>query len=273
MTHQPTAAQSYTLPDSLTLAEAADRTEAHGAAPADVARAVCLLLAATVRDLLTGDDHDAKFDAVGLELLRNHVLGTMTATGYYWTADGGRRQFEEACASYELTGWSCDLTDENRDAWEALCTVLDGDDLSTRYRLDLPRAAACFLADPALIPTHVQISTDRIYPAYVDPSRRWNGWVVPRFSLGTVRQLAIDTASDADEWGHDSVPTVHVIDGGTDRDGRPRVVVLTVDWSYHGQEDPKEITHVLTPCADGLYSVGGCEWTWSIADAPTTDAP
>ncbi|WP_327267161.1 hypothetical protein OG444_40230 (plasmid) [Streptomyces sp. NBC_01232] len=154
MTHdRPTAAQSYTLPDSLTLAEAADRADDCSTDSAAVARAVCLLLAATVRDLLTKGDHDAGFDATGLELLRHHVLGTMTATGYYWTADGGRHQFEEANASYDLTGWSCDLTDKNQDAWEPLCTALDGDDLGTRYRLDLPRAAACILTDPALMPT------------------------------------------------------------------------------------------------------------------------
>ncbi|MFE4263427.1 hypothetical protein [Streptomyces sp. NPDC056883] len=142
MTPQQITAQSYTLPAALALAEAGDRAEQYETDQAGAARAACLLLAATVRDLLTDCDHDAPFDATGLELRLNPGPGTVSATGYYWTADGERREFQGADDVYHLQGWAHFLTTDNQDTWEQLCAVQDGGTHTTWYRLDLIRASA-----------------------------------------------------------------------------------------------------------------------------------
>ncbi|MFE3557284.1 hypothetical protein ACFXKW_20815 [Streptomyces sp. NPDC059193] len=133
--------QSYTLPDCIYLAEAAD-VDPTTADPAHVARAMCLLLAGTVRDLLTETDHDAPFDATGLELCLLHATGEVKATGFYWTAGGEYREFPGVEDTYHLNGWTCDLNDHNGEAWKPLCDLIGGDVNATRYRLDLTRAAA-----------------------------------------------------------------------------------------------------------------------------------
>ncbi|WP_327258213.1 hypothetical protein [Streptomyces sp. NBC_01244] len=142
MTTQHTAAQSYTLPAALALAEAGDRAEQYESDQAAAARAACLLLAATVRDLLTDCDHDAPFDATALELRLNPGPGTVSATGFYWTTEGERQEFQGAEDRYHLQGWAHYLTTDNQDTWEQLCTVTDGGTHATRYRLDLIRASA-----------------------------------------------------------------------------------------------------------------------------------
>lgn len=81
------------------------------------------------------------------------------------------------------------------------------------------------------------------YEAKLNPSKLWNGWVSPRFTLDTVRQLANDTQGLAEKDGFDCLETVHVIegradspnsahviDGGTDGEGNPRQVIVHVCW-------------------------------------------
>ncbi|MGW1801703.1 hypothetical protein ACWCQN_38750 [Streptomyces sp. NPDC001984] len=101
------------------------------------------------------------------------------------------------------------------------------------------------------------------FAAKVDPTHRWNGWLCPRFTLDTVREMAARSQEMADEYGHDSVPTIHVIDGGTDQ-GEPRVVVAQISWQYH-DGDAEGATSIINPDDDGLYGIGGGEWTWLIA--------
>ncbi|WP_406050980.1 hypothetical protein OG280_26365 [Streptomyces virginiae] len=137
----PNPGQSYQLPDGLHLAQALDRAEAPDAEAADIARSMCLLLAATVRDILTDHDHDAGFDATGLELLFTAANGTVNAPGSYWTGDGTHREFEGTEDTYHLDGWAHALDETNRDTWASLCEVLDDNGHTVRYRLDLTRAA------------------------------------------------------------------------------------------------------------------------------------
>lgn len=109
------------------------------------------------------------------------------------------------------------------------------------------------------------------YDAQLDPTHRWNGWLVPQFTLDTVRQIAARTQELADEYGHESFDTIHVIDGGTHR-GEPRVVVVHVRWQYH-DDQPEHATEVVQPNAEDLHPIGGCEWTWyEAAPAPDTAA-
>ncbi|MEY2233135.1 hypothetical protein [Streptomyces sp. BF23-19] len=133
--------ESYQLPDDRHLAQALDRAEAPDAQADDIARIMCLLLAATVRDILTDHEYPAAFDAVGLEL---HATadGTVRTTGAYWVGDGTRREFEEPGAEYHLDAWACELDNANRDTWAPLCELLSDDSGTARYRLDLIRAAA-----------------------------------------------------------------------------------------------------------------------------------
>ncbi|WP_324787144.1 hypothetical protein [Streptomyces sp. H51] len=74
------------------------------------------------------------------------------------------------------------------------------------------------------------------YEAKVDRTQRWNGFLVPRFDLDTVRKIAERTQEAAEEYGHDSIDTIHVIDGGTVR-GEPRAVVVHAQWQWM-TEDP-----------------------------------
>ncbi|WP_327413843.1 hypothetical protein [Streptomyces sp. NBC_01233] len=132
------AGQSYQLPDGLHLAQALDRAEAPDAPAADIARSMCLLLAATVRDILTDHDHNA----TGLELLFSLANSTVNASGSYWTGDGTRREFAGTEDTYHLNGWAHSLDETNRDTWASLCEVLGENGHTVRYRLDLTRAAA-----------------------------------------------------------------------------------------------------------------------------------
>ncbi|MEU1853915.1 hypothetical protein ABZ499_32830 [Streptomyces sp. NPDC019990] len=101
------------------------------------------------------------------------------------------------------------------------------------------------------------------FDAKVDPHNLWNGFVSPRFTLETARELAAQTQAMAEECGAESVDTVHVIDAGaTDRDGKPLAFVLRVSWMYVEQEGAKQCTLIIEPDDEGLYSIGGWEWTW-----------
>ncbi|WP_030390833.1 hypothetical protein [Streptomyces sp. NRRL S-241] len=113
--------------------------------------------------------------------------------------------------------------------------------------------------------TRVTIDDENSYAAVVDPTNRWNGWVSPYLPLDSVRQLSADRMVAADKYGHATVDTIHVVDGGVDLEGAPSVVVLHIRWQYILEEGPVAVTSVIAPTEDGLYGIGGWEWTWSIS--------
>ncbi|MGO4420918.1 hypothetical protein AB4Z54_19890 [Streptomyces sp. MCAF7] len=95
------------------------------------------------------------------------------------------------------------------------------------------------------------------YDAKVDPTNLWNGWLSPHFTLDTVRKLSARTLEMADKDGFDCMETVHVIDGradspssvhviegGTDRDGNPQRVTVHVRWPML-DEDPKQAVSIF----------------------------
>lgn len=100
------------------------------------------------------------------------------------------------------------------------------------------------------------------YDALVDPDAQWNGRLSPHFTLDTVRELATRTQQMADEYGHDSTDTIHVIDGGADIEGEARAVVLHIRWQYLPESGAAT---VVEPNEQGLYGIGGWEWTWHFA--------
>lgn len=103
------------------------------------------------------------------------------------------------------------------------------------------------------------------YDGHVDLGTHWNGYAQPLFTLDTVRQIATDTQTLADECGFDSVITAHVIDGDPGHEGEPRSVVLVVNWQWWEQGNgAKNVTHISEPTADGLYGLGGSSWCWEF---------
>ncbi|MEH0579078.1 MULTISPECIES: hypothetical protein [Streptomyces] len=96
------------------------------------------------------------------------------------------------------------------------------------------------------------------YDAKLDPTNLWNGFLAPHFTLDTVKKMAARTTEMAEEeCGYTSVPTVHVIegrtdspssvhviDGGLDRDGHPRRIVAHVRWPLADQ-DPNQAVSIF----------------------------
>lgn len=113
-----------------------------------------------------------------------------------------------------------------------------------------------------MIDTWVTLDGEYIYPARLDRSNRWNGWLSPGLTLDVVRQLAAHTEEAAEAYGHECVDQIVVIDG------EPEPVVLHIRWQYLPECGPSAAT-VVTPDEDGLYWIGGSEWTWSeVEDGP-----
>ncbi|GGZ23473.1 hypothetical protein GCM10010387_15820 [Streptomyces inusitatus] len=149
MTTQPPTRPAYPLPDSGTLSVAAQTAlNASHQAAYRLGRVMAVVAAAAVRDILTGHDHEAAFDAAGVELTET-ADGSLQATGWYWTAAGEQHTFAEAIgereASWSVSGmneWTSYLDDSNRDVWHPLCTEALDRDGCPAYRLDLAKAAA-----------------------------------------------------------------------------------------------------------------------------------
>ncbi|MFH8642723.1 hypothetical protein [Streptomyces goshikiensis] len=133
--------QSYRVPDNEALRDALALADSCLVGREAAARTMCVLLAATIRDLFTDYEPEAPFDAVALELLL-HISGRVSPSGWYWTADGTRRELPGAEDTYHLSEWSGELGKANRAGWLPLCTLIGGTMQFTRYRLDLARAAA-----------------------------------------------------------------------------------------------------------------------------------
>ncbi|WP_405893754.1 hypothetical protein OG272_15920 [Streptomyces sp. NBC_00104] len=59
-------------------------------------------------------------------------------------------------------------------------------------------------------------------------------------------------------------PTPKAIEPGGE--GEPRAVVLHIRWMYMDHnEEGEEAAQVIQPNAEGLYGIGGWEWTWHFA--------
>ncbi|MEJ8640218.1 hypothetical protein [Streptomyces sp. MS2.AVA.5] len=158
--------------------------------------------------------------------------------------------------------------------------VTSDDDLTLCTLPDRPIITSNTVLPTGLeIPMDVTATGDHVYPAMVDVTSRWNGFLSPSFTLATVRQLAADTQTMADEYGYGDMDTVHVIDGGTNAEGQPRAVVIHVRWQYLG-EGSDTAANIVKPNASGRYPIGGWEWTWQAVEPreqptapPTSDSP
>lgn len=88
-------------------------TDAHD----QLGRAMVVVTAAAVRDILTGHEPDAPFDAAGVELVEAE-RGPLYPTGRYWTLTGEERTFTEAVGEseagngiHDMSEWTAYLDD------------------------------------------------------------------------------------------------------------------------------------------------------------------
>ncbi|MEW1700378.1 hypothetical protein [Streptomyces sp. NPDC091278] len=114
-----------------------------------LARLLLVYIAAGVRDILTGGDPEAPFDASYVEL-RPASDGSLILTGRYWTAAGDTRTFDSTegvekspwGAAYEMNEWVPYLDNGNDRVWRPLVITQELFGTVVGYRLDLVRAAA-----------------------------------------------------------------------------------------------------------------------------------
>ncbi|PWI05484.1 hypothetical protein DIZ27_38800 [Streptomyces sp. NWU339] len=280
MTNQPPSRPAYQLPDSHALGAAVtkaldDARQANG----QLGRVIAVVTAAAVRDVLTGHQPDALFDAARLELVEGED-GSLFPTGRYWAQAGEERTFTEAVglteagnAVHDMSGWTACLDDATRHAWRPLCEELPDHDGRPAYSLDLARAAALTIDEPApaeaaggngMVEVLVCSNDRQHYPALVDPVDQHDGYVRPWFDLATVRRIAADTRRDARQHGHGSIDTVHVLTGKVNRTRHK--VVLAICWMWLGGDKRQQAVEVLHPNEDGRYAVGGHDWCWYALD-------
>ncbi|MFJ1607015.1 hypothetical protein ACIOHS_27130 [Streptomyces sp. NPDC088253] len=275
MTTQPASRPAYKIPAHLGAAAHA-ALDADRAARDQLGRAMLVTTAAAVRDILTGHEPDAPFDASAVELVEGGG-GSLFPTGRYWTLAGVERTFTDTVGLAEagngihgMSEWTAYLDYSNRNVWGPLCAELPGRDRRLAWALDLLRAAALPLDDPGarkpgeMVEVMVCANDRDRYAAVVDPDDQRNGHVRPWFDLDTVRRIAATTQADAAQYGHGSVDTVHVMEGAVD--GTAHAVVMVVCWMYLGGEKREQAVEVLQPNADGRYAVGGHDWQWYALD-------
>ncbi|MEU5476838.1 hypothetical protein [Streptomyces mirabilis] len=284
MTNQTPSRPPYQIPADLgTIAHAA--LNAAHAADEQLGRAMAVVTAAAVRDILTGHEPTAPFDASAVELVEGES-GSLFPTGRYWTMAGDERTFTEAVGKAEagngvhgMSEWTVYLNDNTADVWRPLCSELPDGDGRPAFALDLIRAAALPLNEPAhaspaaplgaTVDVMVCANDRDRYPAKVDPADQRDGYVRPWFDLDTVRRIATDTQADAARYGHGSVDTVHVLESGDDSvkpdgpvDHTKYAVVLVICWMNLNGNKREQATEVLQPNKDGRYAIGGFEWCW-----------
>lgn len=104
------------------------------------------------------------------------------------------------------------------------------------------------------------------YPALINPAEcNEEGYVRPYFDLATVRRIEENTRAAAAQYGHGSVDTVHVVDGGSE-DGTPRALVVVISWMDLPDKDADPVQFVEPDEESGLYPVGGLAWCWYALD-------
>ncbi|MEU2453975.1 hypothetical protein ABZ605_28330 [Streptomyces sp. NPDC012765] len=123
--------------------------------------------------------------------------------------------------------------------------------------------------NPDFTHTHVCLEgIDATFPARV-PDWTYRGHALPLFDLETIRRIAEVTQEPLKKGDFNAANAIHVLDGGKNDDGSPRVIVARIDWPYVDTEGLDAATDLIEPTEDGLYDLGGLEWAWHVtADAP-----
>ncbi|MEU4260240.1 hypothetical protein AB0F84_29405 [Streptomyces fradiae] len=115
----------------------------------------------------------------------------------------------------------------------------------------------------------VSADGEHVYEAVVDKSNRWNGWLSPRFTLETVKQIAADCRKLIEEFGRAHQDEIRVIEApelsemSEDGEELKAAIVLHIRWGYIHSDGPATCATVVEPGEDGRYAIGAWEWTWS----------
>lgn len=154
MPNQPPSCPAYEIPARLDAVAHAVLDEAR-AAQNRLGRVMAVVAVAAVRDILTGHEPNAPFDAARVELVEGKD-SSLYPTGRYWTLSGDERTLTETVGETEagngvhgMSEWTVYLDDSTRDAWRPLCTELPDRHGRPAWALDLIRAAALPLDEPA----------------------------------------------------------------------------------------------------------------------------
>ncbi|MBY8887233.1 hypothetical protein K7472_20620 [Streptomyces sp. PTM05] len=115
----------------------------------------------------------------------------------------------------------------------------------------------------------VSADGEHAHEAVVDKSNRWNGWLSPRFTLETVKQIAVDCQTWIERFGRADQDEIRVIEAPelseTSEEGESRkaAIVLHIHWAYIHTDGPATCATVVEPGEDGRYAIGAWEWTWA----------
>ncbi|MFD6540638.1 hypothetical protein [Streptomyces goshikiensis] len=117
--------------------------------------------------------------------------------------------------------------------------------------------------NPDFRPTHVCLEgIDAVFPAYVSDDRTWHNHACPVFDLETIHRLADLTQKPLKGSNPEIANAIHVLDGGRNEDGTPKVIVARIDWLYVDDEGLENSTDIIPPTEDGLYDLESLEWAW-----------
>jgi hypothetical protein len=127
----------------------------------------------------------------------------------------------------------------------------------------------------------VKVTADgkNVYEAVVDRSLDWNGFLMPRFDLDTVKQIAADCDEIIAGDGYQHAEEIRIIeasgytgfaDGVDELESDPvtAVVVVHISWQWFFSSGPEHCAKVLKPGEDGRYAIGAGLWTWSEVTNP-----
>jgi hypothetical protein len=110
----------------------------------------------------------------------------------------------------------------------------------------------------------VAVADSPAFPAYVDPTQRWNGWLVPYFRP-EVAEVVVAWTVEQHVRDQEACPDVFYWDHG-------RLVHL--DAQYSGYDGHMPDWADPTDSRGGRICIGGYAWTWERAvPPPQTPAP
>ncbi|MFJ2752721.1 hypothetical protein [Streptomyces sp. NPDC087297] len=123
--------------------------------------------------------------------------------------------------------------------------------------------------NPAFKQTRVCLEgIDATFAAHV-PDWTYRNHARPVFDLETIQRIAEITQEPLKRGDFNAANAIHVLDGGKNEDGSPRVIVARIDWFYVDTDGLEDSTDLIEPTEDGLYDLGGLEWAWhDLNDEP-----
>ncbi|MGW6457477.1 hypothetical protein ACWF94_16425 [Streptomyces sp. NPDC055078] len=114
----------------------------------------------------------------------------------------------------------------------------------------------------------VTVDGTTVYEAAADRSARWNGYLMPVFSLATVKAIAEGCRAASERTGGAGRDEIRVVEApapsaAADED-KPQTaaLVLHISWAQVAAEGPAAAVKVVEPDETGRYAVGARYWPW-----------